>query len=206
MPAAKKKAAKKKIAKKKATTKAAKPALTVERIAVSNLAADPANARAHPERNIDSIKASLTRFGQQKPIVVNDKGVVVAGSGTLRAAAELGWSHLDAVKTSLSRLDAVAYAIADNRTTDTSYFDNDVLSSILVALREEDASIVAAAGYTDAELEALIGSAPVAPSEFPEVDETIDIEHVCPKCGFQFSGGKTVSVQDGENEPQEQGQ
>ncbi len=44
--------------------------LKVERVAIASLRPDPANARRHGERNLESIKASLTRFGQQKPIVV----------------------------------------------------------------------------------------------------------------------------------------
>jgi ParB-like chromosome segregation protein Spo0J len=38
---------------------------------VSELVNDPVNVRKHDQRNIDAIKSSLTRFGQQKPIVVN---------------------------------------------------------------------------------------------------------------------------------------
>jgi rubrerythrin len=32
-----------------------------------------------------------------------------------------------------------------------------------------------------------------APSDFPEVDENIETQHVCPKCGYRFSGGETAS-------------
>ena len=30
----------------------------------------------------------------------------------------------------------------------------------------------------------------VAPGEFPSVDENIETEHACPKCGYRWSGGK----------------
>ena len=56
--------------------------LKVETVALAKLALDPRNARRHPERNLESIKASLARFGQQKPIVVDADGVTVAGNGT----------------------------------------------------------------------------------------------------------------------------
>ena len=54
---------------------------------IADLSPDPANARHHDEISIDAIAASLRRFGQQKPIVVDPKGVVIAGNG-IRYEAE----------------------------------------------------------------------------------------------------------------------
>lgn len=65
---------------------------------VAELASDPANVRKHNEKNLDAIKASLTRFGQQKPIVIDKSGVVRAGNGTLAAAKALGWAEIDCVE------------------------------------------------------------------------------------------------------------
>lgn len=62
---------------------------------VADLALDPANARKHSDKNLAAIKASLTRFGQQKPIVIDSSGVVRAGNGTLAAAKALGWAEID---------------------------------------------------------------------------------------------------------------
>ena len=44
--------------------------------------------------------------------------------------------------------------------------------------------------FRDDELEALMSTLvpPVAPEDFSEYDEDIDIEHCCPKCGYQWSG------------------
>jgi len=61
----------------------------------AELSLDPANVRKHDRRNLDAIKASLRKFGQQKPIVVDTKGIVLAGNGTLTAAKELGWSEIE---------------------------------------------------------------------------------------------------------------
>src|SRR5262245_38550804 len=87
--------------------------LTVERVRIADLRPDPANVRRHGERNLDSIKASLSRFGQQKPIVVDGTGTVVAGNGTLEAALALGWTRIDIVRTDLIGEEAAAFAIAD---------------------------------------------------------------------------------------------
>ena len=65
---------------------------------LSDLAIDPANVRKHDDRNLAAIKSSLSRFGQQKPIVIRPDGSVVAGNGTLAAAQSLGWETLTSKK------------------------------------------------------------------------------------------------------------
>src|SRR4051812_40759398 len=70
--------------------------MNVETVEISTLCPDPANVRRHSERNIETIKASLRRFGQQKPVVVDANGIVRAGNGTVAAAVALG-CHLPLV-------------------------------------------------------------------------------------------------------------
>ena len=73
--------------------------MKVESVAIDTLTLDPANARKHDEKNLSAIKGSLARFGQQKPIVVDHNGVVIAGNGTLEAAMALGWGSINVVRT-----------------------------------------------------------------------------------------------------------
>ena len=126
---------------------------------ISDLSNDPANARKHNERNIDAIIASLRRFGQQKPIVVDSSGVVRAGNGTLEAAKRLGWESIDCVTTSLQGSDAIAYAIADNRTAELAEWDEDTLAAQLNGLLTESEEIALAAGFTPEEIEAMLALA-----------------------------------------------
>src|SRR5438874_8509523 len=100
--------------------------MTIETLPISSLHLDPANARRHPARNLDAIKASLARFGQQKPIVVDAAGICRAGNGTLAAARALGWATIRAVRTPLAGAEAAAYAIADNRTAELAEWDTDL--------------------------------------------------------------------------------
>jgi hypothetical protein len=83
---------------------------------LDSLALDPANVRRHPEQNMEAIKGSLRRFGQQKPIVVGSDGVIVVGNGTVEAPRTLGLTQVTAVGTELNGSDRTAYAIADHRT------------------------------------------------------------------------------------------
>jgi hypothetical protein len=101
-------------------------------VALDSLTIDPANARLHPEPNIEALKGSLAVYGQQKPVVVRrETGVVVAGNGTVAAARALGWTHLAASYSDMDAATAAGFSIADNRTSDLSTFDKDALDKLL---------------------------------------------------------------------------
>lgn len=68
--------------------------MNIESVPIASLAFDPANVRKHPEANLDAIRASLRRFGQQKPIVVGRDNIVLAGNGLLAAARAEGWEAI----------------------------------------------------------------------------------------------------------------
>jgi len=146
--------------------------MKVQSIAVAELVNDPSNVRKHSGKNLDAIKGSLARFGQQKPIVVGPDGVVVAGNGTLEAAKALGWKKIDAVKTGLKGSDRTAFAIADNRSSELAEWDDAALAEQLSALAIDDEELLAAAGFDEAELERLIsetiGTGDIVEDEAPE--------------------------------------
>jgi ParB-like chromosome segregation protein Spo0J len=87
----------------------------IQTVPIDSVSPDPANVRKHGVRDIDAIKASLKRFGQQHPILVDKRGVVRAGNGRLEAMRQLGWSEVEVVYTDLEGAELAAFAIADNR-------------------------------------------------------------------------------------------
>jgi DNA modification methylase len=131
--------------------------VTIETIDTSDISQDPANVRKHSRRNLDAIKASLRAFGQQKPIVIDSRNIILAGNGTYEAAKELGWSEIQIVRTRLTGTSAVAYAIADNRTAELAEWDDTALAEQLRALQSEEFD-VEAAGFTGEEIDGLIES------------------------------------------------
>lgn len=131
--------------------------MNVKSYAISELHLDPANARAHSPRNIDAIKASLARFGQQKPVVIDSDKVVRAGNGTLMAAKELGWDSIDAVVSDLTDAELVAYGIADNRTAELAEWNADALRALAESAQAEGIELECM-GFTAQELPAILGS------------------------------------------------
>lgn len=134
--------------------------LKIETVVVGSLTFDPSNARKHDEKNLRAIAGSLGLFGQRKPIVVTDAGVVVAGNGTLEAAKSLGWTEIDVVRVPAdwSADQVKAFALADNRSAELASWDEQVMASQLLELE--------AAGFELAEF------------GFEAVDAPLDIESV----------------------------
>src|SRR5215472_16520683 len=47
--------------------------------------------------DIEELAASMARFGQIQPIVIDDKNVLVAGGRRLAAAIHLGWTKIQCI-------------------------------------------------------------------------------------------------------------
>lgn len=143
------------------------PRLAVETVAVADLRPDPRNARAHPERNVEAIAASLRRFGQQKPIVALRDGTVIAGNGTLEAARRLEWETLQVAYTDLNEREAILFGVADNKTSDLAEWDFQQLASLLRDMTEDE---LPGTGFADFEVEPLL-QADWSPPQLGELPE-----------------------------------
>ena len=151
------------------------PSLVIKRVPLDSIHQDPANVRLHDSRNMEAIKGSLGRFGQQKPIVVDRAGTIRAGNGTYAAAKALGWTEIDVVESDLEGIEAVAYAIADNRTSDLSSFEDEALAKLLVELREQEA--LPGTGFDDGDLDRLLMELGQEPIEVSQDDVPLPPEN-----------------------------
>lgn len=84
--------------------------------------------------DIGALSQSLERFGQQKPIVINSAGVILAGNHTYQAAQALGWTEIWVTESDLEGTEQPGFALADNRLSDLATYDHDLL---LQQLREQ---------------------------------------------------------------------
>lgn len=111
----------------------------------------------NPRRgDVESVKRSLKRFGQRKPIVVREDGTVEAGNTTLKAALELGWPEIAVVAFGDDDVTAKAFALADNRTSELGAFDLAALAAMAADVHAADPELLEAASYTEADLNALL--------------------------------------------------
>jgi ParB-like chromosome segregation protein Spo0J len=147
--------------------------MNIEQRTIASLTPDPENARRHSAKNLDAIKNSLERFGQVKPLVITGNGIVLAGNGTLEAAKALGWTDIAVtVAPPWDYATARAYALADNRTSDLSEWDQDTLVNQLIELDSE--------GWEVGDL----GFVDLQPPSDPEPAPILEPRtHTCQVCG-----------------------
>lgn len=96
----------------------------------------------NPRRgNIEAIMASYKEFGQMKPVVVhkNESGVmtVIAGNHQVEAARRLGWKQIAAVVMDAPSDRAIAFALADNRTTELGYSDSSDVFELMQTINND---------------------------------------------------------------------
>lgn len=119
-------------------------------IGIDTVEPHPDNPRIH---DLDAIAASLKRFGQTKPIIVQKAtGYVVAGNGTRLAAKQLGWTEIAALVVDFDDEKAKAYLLADNRTSDRSKYDSEQLMGLLEGLEDLDGT-----GFSEEDVEVMGG-------------------------------------------------
>jgi DNA modification methylase len=101
-----------------------------------------ANARQHPPEQVAQLAASIGEFGFTVPVLVDERGVLIAGHGRVLAAKALGMEAVPAIRLAhLSEAQARAYRIADNQLALTSSWDEALLAAELRALRSEEVDL-----------------------------------------------------------------
>lgn len=74
------------------------------------------NVRNHSQKQIKEMKRSLEKFGQFRPIVVDETNTILCGNGLVTAMREMGYTEADVLKYDhLSDKDKKKLMIADNQ-------------------------------------------------------------------------------------------
>lgn len=90
---------------------------------------DPKNPRSHSPRQIRQIARSIEEFGFNVPVLVDATLKVIAGHGRVLACQQLGWNEVPTIALEhLTAAQAKAFAIADNRLTENSRWDERLLA------------------------------------------------------------------------------
>jgi hypothetical protein len=66
------------------------PADKVERWPLDRLVPYAKNARTHDDKQVAQIAASIREWGWTNPVLVDEKGMIIAGHGRVLAARQLG--------------------------------------------------------------------------------------------------------------------
>ena len=108
---------------------------------IKDLKSDHKNARRRTDRSASLIAESLKRYGAARSIVIDEDGRILAGNGTVEGAKKAGIDKLRIIeaegdeliavrRAGLSEDEKVGLALADNRSSDLSEWDNDMLRQL----------------------------------------------------------------------------
>ena len=161
---------------------------------IKDLKSDHKNARRRTDRSAELIKESLQRYGAARSIVIDEDNRILAGNGTIEGAKEAGIDRIRVIetdgdeviavrRTGLTEEQKVGLALADNRASDLSEWDQEMLNRLS---QQHDISAFFSQDDLDGILE--VEAEQLPPEDFAEVDDDITTEHRCPSCGYEWSG------------------
>jgi DNA modification methylase len=129
------------------------------------------NARTHSDKQIVQIAASIRKFGFTNPVLIDQRGEIVAGHGRVAAARQLGLARVPTIMLGhLTAAERRAYVIADNRLAELAGWDRDILRIEFQALAEMDLDFdLEITGFETGELDLLLDD-----SDEPQSDPADD--------------------------------
>lgn len=97
------------------------------------------NPRVNTQSAVDKVKSSIHEFGWRQPIVVDKDYIIIAGHTRYLAAKQLGLSEVPVhVAENLTPAQIQAYRITDNRSSQESKWDDELLKIELFDLKSMD--------------------------------------------------------------------
>ena len=108
---------------------------------INDLKSDHKNARKRTDRSSSLIQKSLEKFGAARSIVIDEENRILAGNGTIEGAKKAGLENVRVIetdgreiiavkRTGLTEDEKVGLALADNRSSDLSEWDDEMLQML----------------------------------------------------------------------------
>lgn len=148
------------------------------------------NPRQNDGEAVDKVAASIMEFGFKSPIIVDKNNVVIAGHTRLKGAKKLKLDKVPIIRADdLTPAQVRCYRIADNKVSEYSSWDNELLSIELEGLQELDFDLNLT-GIEDWEIDNLLN--PVSDDDLQEFfiekeqKEKEPKKIKCPLCNGEF--------------------
>jgi DNA modification methylase len=142
---------------------------------ISDLQPSPRNARTHSDRQIAEIASSISNFGFVNPVLVDEKGQIIAGHGRYAAAKRLGLTEVPAIVLDhLSATQKKALMLADNKIALNAGWDETLLAAALEEILIEDIDFdVTSMGFATAEIDLFLDPDRKAPDPADDFEEAV---------------------------------
>jgi ParB-like chromosome segregation protein Spo0J len=165
--------------------------LKLVKVKISELKAPEKNVRNHSEKQIKEFVRSLEKFGQIRPVVIDENNIVYCGNGLVEAAKSLGWEKIEALrKVGMTEADKKKMMIADNRIYSLGSDNYDNLNAILEEIGDFDVP-----SFDVETLEAMFGDVEEELSNFGILDD--EEKEQVQKTSKQEDYGQTNYFQNG---------
>lgn len=149
------------------------------------------NAKKHTPEQIEQIKNSIQAFGNIDPLgIAGENNVIYVGNGRYIALKELGYKEAYCIRLDhLTEQERKAYAIAHNKLTMNTGFDDELLRAEMESLQDIDFDLELT-GFEEWELEDMLD--PMSNEDLQdflverESKEKEPKKAKCPSCGCEF--------------------
>ena len=115
--------------------------MEIVKISIKDLKPYENNVKKHPREQIEQIKSSIKKFGNNDPIAVDENYVIIEGHGRYEALCDLGYKEAECIiLKGLTEEQKNAYRLVHNKLTMNSDFEIDGLIKELDKITKFDMS------------------------------------------------------------------
>jgi len=143
---------------------------------LSELTRNPKNIRKHSDKQIEEYIRSVQMFGQTRPMVVDENGLILAGNGLYDALTRMGVETADCyVFDNLTPSQKDKLMLADNKVFELGISDLDTIEEVVRGLGDD----LDVPGYDDHVLElitATVAEATRAVTEYGKIEPASEPE------------------------------
>ncbi len=147
------------------------------------------NPREISQEAVKKVKNSISEFGNNQPIVIDQNNVIVVGHTRWKALKQLNKTKAFVIKKNFDKNKAIAYGIMDNRSGAESQWDKQLLMSELQVLKDDKFDLDLT-GFDALELKDIMLDKdlfePTDKDDQGKLDQ--DTKEICPECGQVING------------------
>jgi len=152
--------------------------LRVESRKVEELTPYERNSKIHNKKQVKQIAASIHEFGFNVPVLIDGQNRIIAGHGRVLAAKQLGFAEVPTISIDhLTDAQRRAFIIADNKLTENSSWNNEMLALEFKELGALDLSFdLEITGFDTGEMDLILLDENKANSDadvIPAIDESL---------------------------------
>lgn len=112
--------------------------MNIRKMPLSSLQRPERNVRMHTEKQLKEFERSVSMFGQLRPIVADEAGIILAGNGLYETLLRLGWAEADVLRVEgLTEAQKKKLMLADNKIFGLGVDDLDTFDAFLVDLKDD---------------------------------------------------------------------